>query len=194
MRGYVETYAGLVEEVLDMTDDEILEWLSQFNVDFATATQEQRESFLYGWKLTIVDWRNAMIEAYGSITPEEYVSKLRETYGAAGTPTPAVNSYSVGLASNGFSVSPTSLLTPELGQYQTIIDAIANMNMLHIGGLGNMNNAFAPNAYGSLNIESIDINVETLDSDADYEEVARKVGEVLQREITRTMPVGGVII
>lgn len=41
-------------------------------------------------------------------------------------------------------------------------------------------------------IETINVNVEKLDSDADYEEIASRVGEVLVRSISRTSSVGGI--
>lgn len=40
-------------------------------------------------------------------------------------------------------------------------------------------------------IETINVNVEKLDSDEDYEEIAAKVGEVLVRSIGRISSVGG---
>lgn len=43
-----------------------------------------------------------------------------------------------------------------------------------------------------LTIESITVNVERLDSDEDYDEMAERVGEKIMEKVTRGMSVGGI--
>lgn len=46
----------------------------------------------------------------------------------------------------------------------------------------------------ALNIESITVQVQRLESDQDYEEMAERVGEEIMEKITRGMTVGGIRI
>lgn len=44
---------------MSWTDEEILEWMKQHNVDFQTATEAAQDSFIYSWKQTLKEWRKA---------------------------------------------------------------------------------------------------------------------------------------
>lgn len=46
----------------------------------------------------------------------------------------------------------------------------------------------------ALNIENITVQVQRLESDQDYEEMAERVGEEIMEKITRGMTVGGIRI
>ena len=46
----------------------------------------------------------------------------------------------------------------------------------------------------ALNIENITVQVQRLESDQDYEEMAERVGEEIMEKITRGMAVGGIRI
>lgn len=52
--------------------------------------------------------------------------------------------------------------------------------------------SFGNSQSNSVVIEQINVNVETLSDDADYEEVAARVGEVLVRQMSRSGAVGGI--
>lgn len=47
---------------------------------------------------------------------------------------------------------------------------------------------------GGLVIEELNINVSQLDSDADYEEIADKVGKALEKKLTKGKAIGGIRI
>lgn len=48
-----------------------------------------------------------------------------------------------------------------------------------------------PKASGMFTIEAINVNVEKLETDEDYEEIARRVGESIYNEMVKGAPVGG---
>ena len=59
MRGHTETYEEEIKEIMSWTDEDIMLWMQQHNIDFKNATEAQQESFLYGWKITLEEWRKA---------------------------------------------------------------------------------------------------------------------------------------
>lgn len=64
------------------------------------------------------------------------------------------------------------------------LPAMAWMDMSNIGNGG---------GTGDVNIENIDIHVNTLADDSDYNEIAQKVGEVIQKQMMRGRSVGGIL-
>lgn len=59
MHGFVETYEEEIKNIMSWTDDEIIEWMKQHNVDFQTATKASQDSFIHSWKETLEEWRKA---------------------------------------------------------------------------------------------------------------------------------------
>lgn len=55
-------------------------------------------------------------------------------------------------------------------------------------------NAFSNPTSGGFVIEQININVDKLENDADYEEIANQVGKVLENRMTRGKAIGGIRI
>lgn len=87
-----------------------------------------------------------------------------------------------------------------LSAYQTqlfedLLATLHTIKTLSVSGITSMKSPEMQNAYGSgLTIEQVSITVEKLNDDADYEEMAMKVGDVLKKEMLRVMPSGGIII
>lgn len=86
-----------------------------------------------------------------------------------------------------------------LSAYQTQLfeDMIKTLHEIRTINVGGIMNAKAPdinNGAGGFNIESIQVIVENLDTDADYEEMAERVGEKLKEQIMRGMAIGGLTI
>jgi hypothetical protein len=86
-----------------------------------------------------------------------------------------------------------------LSGYQTQLfeDMIATLHAIKTVNIGSVSRAFAPDIEQSANgfsIGEINVSVEKLDSDADYEELAERVGEVLSGQIRKTMSVGGLLM
>lgn len=84
MRGVTETYHDEIDEIMSWTDEEIIEWLKKYNVEFQAATEEQRESFLHSWKVTFNDWRNAYKDVATDISSTSYSSGSSSGGGSGG--------------------------------------------------------------------------------------------------------------
>lgn len=106
-----------------------------------------------------------------------------------------------GLASNtglawldGTSQDPERVLSPyQTKLFETMVHALETMSKVNIPTMPSLGGI----ATGNSNMVStgdIIVNVESLDSDADYEEMAQKVSEVLMEQIGRTAVVGGLRI
>lgn len=83
MRGVSETYQKEIEEIMSWTDAEIIEWLKKNNVEFKNATKEQQDSFLYSWKESLNNWRNAYKNIVAEINATTY-SAPTVTYSGGG--------------------------------------------------------------------------------------------------------------
>ena len=84
MRGVTETYQKEIEEIMSWTNEEIITWLKQNNVDFQTATKEQQDSFLYTWKQTLTDWRNAYKSVVAEVNATQYSTPSYSVGGGGG--------------------------------------------------------------------------------------------------------------
>lgn len=84
MRGVTETYQKEIEEIMSWTNEEIITWLKQNNVDFQTATKEQQDSFLYTWKQTLTDWRNAYKNVVAEVNATQYSTPSYSVGGGGG--------------------------------------------------------------------------------------------------------------
>lgn len=320
MRGYTETYQDEIEEIMSWTNEEILEWLKQNNVDFANASKEQQESFLFEWKNTLDDWRNAYKAIVAEINSYDYkvpnvgtysyggggggggyggggggyggysggttgysgsnvnmsrssMQQVTQTYrmkatgsyaapngkvytrevnstsnvsaAAAGTDArnkllkllndEVKNAYKSALSAAGLTSSQKTLYskniadpsrvirnvqvqayargglntstglawldgTPQrpervLSAYQTELfeDLLNTLHVIRVSGLSGMNAPeMAGGSAGGLTIETINVNVDNLDTDDDYETLADRIGEVMNRRLRQTMSIGGV--
>lgn len=320
MRGYTETYQDEIEEIMSWTNEEILEWLKQNNVDFANASKEQQESFLFEWKNTLDDWRNAYKAIVAEINSYDYkvpnvgtysyggggggggyggggggyggysggttgysgsnvnmsrssMHQVTQTYrmkatgsyaapngkvytrevnstsnvsaAAAGTDArnkllkllndEVKNAYKSALSAAGLTSSQKTLYTkniadpsrvirnvqvqayargglntstglawldgtpqrPErvLSAYQTELfeDLLNTLHVIRVSGLSGLNAPeMAGSSAGGLTIETINVNVDNLDTDDDYETLADRIGEVMNRRLRQTMSIGGV--
>ena len=319
MRGYTETYQDEIEEIMSWTNEEILEWLKQNNVDFANASKEQQESFLFEWKNTLDDWRNAYKAIVAEINSYDYkvpnvgtysygggggggyggggggyggysgatnsssgsrvnmapstMHQVTQTYrmkatgsyaapngrvytrevnstsnvsaAAAGTDArnkllkllndEVKNAYKSALSAAGLTSSQKTLYskniadpsrvirnvqvqayargglntstglawldgTPQrpervLSAYQTELfeDLLNTLHVIRVSGLSGLNAPeMAGGSAGGLTIETINVNVDNLDTDDDYETLADRIGEVMNRRLRQTMSIGGV--
>lgn len=72
MRGVIETYYDQIKEIMSMSDEEIIAWLKKYNVEFQTSTKEQQDAFIYSWKNTLEEWRNAYKNVATDISSYNY--------------------------------------------------------------------------------------------------------------------------
>ena len=72
MRGVTETYYDQIKEIMSMSDEEIIAWLKKYNVEFQTSTKEQQDAFIYSWKNTLEEWRNAYKNVATDISSYNY--------------------------------------------------------------------------------------------------------------------------
>lgn len=84
MRGVSETYQKEIEEIMSWTDAEIIEWLKKNNVEFKNATKEQQDSFLYSWKESLNNWRNAYKNIVAEINATTYSAPTVTYLGGGG--------------------------------------------------------------------------------------------------------------
>lgn len=77
--------------------------------------------------------------------------------------------------------------------FETMVEALERIGTVSISSMPNYGNA-VNNAQSQLSFGDIVVNVDNLDTDDDYEELAEKVSEVLMERIGRTAVVGGLRI
>lgn len=275
MRGIVETHWDEVAEIMKLSDEEIIQFLSENSQKFQEASELQQEEYVRKWEKMCQAIHDAYKDTYDKIQSYDYSTiPMPEPQS---TSSPSTNSNNVngsspngGSPSNGGnqqlgggSTTDTYYIyvnsTKQSGSYSTKAkaeekakfmradgwvesgDDITVRNQLNTifghykkGGLVNytgpawvdgspnepeaflsakqtsiigdfakllervMSPTFPALGYeasksndNNVTIETINVNVEKLDSDEDYEEIAAKVGEVLVRSIGRISSVGG---
>lgn len=325
MRGVTETYYDQIKEIMSMSDEEIIAWLKKYNVEFQTSTKEQQDAFIYSWKNTLEEWRNAYknvatdISSYnyqtgnsgsggggggggssggggggyggisggstgvgsgagigavaGALAGLNRTSSWRKTavykwkdvngkwhnvsytanstkseadaidvaranafkyakqyatadwskvtgfkkvvanavlklLGAAtakypGTYMKFVKAYKEGglNTTTGFAWLDGTKSRPEriLSGYQTelfedLLSTLHEIRRFNISGLSGYKAPSLNGSAGGMNIDSVQINVNRLESDQDYDEMAERVCEVIKEKMVQTMPVGGLTI
>ena len=84
MRGVTETYYDQIKEIMSMSDEEIIAWLKKYNVEFQTSTKEQQDAFIYSWKNTLEEWRNAYKNVATDISSYKYQTGNSGSGGSSG--------------------------------------------------------------------------------------------------------------
>ena len=93
---------------------------------------------------------------------------------------------------DGSKTKPERVLSAkQTALFETMVKSLEAMSTIKVPWFG----GFKPDIEDSGNqytIENITISVDKLDDDADYEEVARKVGEAMMKGFSKTNAVGGI--
>ena len=74
-----------------------------------------------------------------------------------------------------------------------MVNALENMNKLSIPTMSNMS-GIQTSGGNPVSVGDIIVNVDNLDTDDDYEELADKVGTVIMERLGRTAAIGGLRI
>lgn len=130
-----------------------------------------------------------------------YDARLSELGKAKAYTQKNINAY----ASGGLVTSPTIGLVGEAGAerilnpyqtqlFETMVNVLETIARVQIPNIGNYGDAAKASGTGSVGIETINVNVEHLNDDADYTEIANKVGEAIMDQLSRTSVVGGIRI
>ena len=256
MRGVTETYNKEIESLMGMTDEEIIDWLRRYNLEFQTATEEQQQSFLKSWKDTLEEWRNAYksvmadtsiagnsgstngsgidssnyvgtaiyrylgpngkwatVTANGSsaISKSEAISKavesarvqaitLSKISNGDGYRAELLQSYQTGGLNtqtglawlDGTKARPERILSPyQTELFEDMLSTLHEIRMIRVGGMHGYYPYESGGTSASFTIENIEVNVSSMASDADYEEVAERVGEAIKNRIMRGSSIGG---
>ena len=103
-------------------------------------------------------------------------------------------------SSTGLAWLDGSLQEPErvLSPYQTklfnsMVEALQNIDRISVPGMSNLGNIQSTGS-NPVSVGDIIVNVDNLDTDDDYEELAQKVSEVLMDRIGKTSVIGGLRI
>ena len=95
---------------------------------------------------------------------------------------------------DGSPQDPERILSPyQTKLFESMVQALERMSMINISSMPNYGNAVAAGG-NPVSVGDIVVNVENLDTDDDYEELAEKVSSVLMERIGRTSVVGGLRI
>lgn len=95
---------------------------------------------------------------------------------------------------DGTKQDPERILSPyQTKLFETMVQALEKMSTISIPSMPNLGNIDMTGS-GGVNVGDIIVNVDNLDTDDDYEELADKVSEVLMERIGRTAVVGGLRI
>lgn len=95
---------------------------------------------------------------------------------------------------DGTKQNPERILSPyQTKLFETMVQALEKMSTISIPSMPNFGNLELTGS-GGVNVGDIIVNVDNLDTDDDYEELAEKVSEVLMERIGRTTVVGGLRI
>lgn len=178
MKGIAKTYNSEINDLMNKTDTQIIDWLKTYNVEFANATSEQQESFLKSWDDTLEAWRNAYTDIGASVAAYNYTITAKQSNTSDGSASGAklLRAYaSGGLATHtGIAWLDGTKAKPErvLSSYQTelfedLIQTLHEIKRINVGGIMSANAPETTQGSGGFNIESIQINVERLESDAD---------------------------
>ena len=93
---------------------------------------------------------------------------------------------------DGSKTKPERVLSAkQTALFETMVKSLETMSTIKVPWFG----GFRPDIADSGNqytIENITISVDKLDNDADYEEIARKVGEAMMKGFSKTNTVGGI--
>lgn len=300
MRGVTETYWDEVAEVMQGTDEEILDFLKKYSQDFQEASAEQAELYVKEWTDALEEWRKAYKQVADEIKSYDYTPTYSSgsgggggggggsgggggggSYGGGGGTTQkktytaradvkyknrdgswskvtaqrsstvslgaakeaakeaaftaaqsacrasyangtysqsslnsiyrAINSRSSryvqfvkyykegGIADftgpawlDGTKTKPERVLSAkQTALFEGMVKSLEAMSTIRVPWFG----GFRPDIADSGNrytIENITISVDKLDDDADYEEIARKVGEAMMKGFSKTNAVGGI--
>ena len=89
---------------------------------------------------------------------------------------------------------PEGIMNPyQTKLFQIMVDALDSISRVSVTGMPNYSNA-AASGSSPVSVGDIIVNVDNLDTDDDYEELADKVSEVLMDRIGKTAVVGGLRI
>ena len=89
---------------------------------------------------------------------------------------------------------PERILNPRQNElFEAMVKSLESISKISVPNMPDLGNLDF-NSNGGVSVGDIIVNVENLDSDEDYEEMARKVGEILMERIGRLTPVGGIRI
>ena len=135
---------------------------------------------------------------------EAYANKMKATFGSmASKMVGAVQgpfalgglAKGTGLAwLDGTQQDPERVLSPyQTKLFETMVHALEQMNNIYVPSMPNFA-GLETSGGNPVSVGDIIVNVDNLDTDDDYEELARKVSEVLMEEIGRTAVVGGLRI
>ena len=75
-----------------------------------------------------------------------------------------------------------------------MVAALERASRISVAGMSNYGDMSTGNGVGQVSVGDIVVNVENLDTDDDYEELAEKVSNILVERIGRTAVVGGMRI
>ena len=90
---------------------------------------------------------------------------------------------------------PERILSAEQTQlFEDLLATLHAIKMVNVSGLSGMNLGDAGTNLSNFIIERIEINLQNLDSDADYELISQRVGQAIMDSIQRTLPIGGIRI
>lgn len=95
---------------------------------------------------------------------------------------------------DGTMEEPERILSPyQTKLFETMVDALDSISRISIPGMPNYGDV-QKTGGGSVSVGDIVVNVDNLDTDDDYEELAEKVSAVLMERIGRTAAIGGLHI
>lgn len=208
MHGRVKTYWDEVEQVIAGGEEHIINFLKENSEDFAQAGKLQAEKYVDEWKKAIEDIAKAL-EAVNAVTAESYTTIASSTYnaenpGSGGEQAGMVRPESSKRYANGGLVDytglawvdgtfaqPEALLNPTQTKIlQGLVNALETVQVPQMSALPP--EVVTRTQSNSVGIETINVNVEKLDSDADYEEVALRVCEEIMNQLGQGSVVGGI--
>lgn len=96
---------------------------------------------------------------------------------------------------DGTATLPERVLSPyQTELFETMVQALEQISRITIPGMPYFGENFAGGGSNAVSVGDIIVNVDNLDTDADYEELAEKVGAVLMEQIGQTAVIGGLRI
>lgn len=167
----------------------------------------------YQYRIKDGSWKKMTQINASYVSKEDAISIAKEkgksaaqklaTYEGPGTKVRLIKAYregglasSTGLAwLDGTESRPERILSPYQTQlFEDMIKTLHEIKTINVGGIMSSKAPDMNSSIGGLTIEQIQVNVEKLETDADYEEMANRVGEKLKEKITKGMAIGGIII
>ena len=145
----------------------------------ANAAQTLIDSYFSGARITSSEINYLKKEAARTLT----------TYQTGGLATSTGPAWLDGTASN-----PERVLSPyQTKLFEVMVNALENINRLSIPTMSNMS-GIQTSGGNPVSVGDIIVNVDNLDTDDDYEELADKVGTVIMERLGRTAAIGGLRI